>query len=206
MKHMTSAVLAQFILAGLLVTLGGAQSQSLGDYARSVRKEEKKAPTKQYDNDNLPTTDKISIVGNATEPADAQASSKEPSSEANPGQGAGASTTPEAQPQDTTKKADSSDSQKANDEWKQKLTDQKSKVDLLARELDVAQREYRLRAAAFYADAGNRLRNQGSWDKEDAQYKKDLAQKQKALDDAKKALSDAQEQARKAGVPARVRE
>jgi hypothetical protein len=206
MKHMTSAVLAPFVLAGLLVTLAGGQSQSLGDYARSVRKEEKKAPTKQYDNDNLPTTDKISIVGNATEPPDAQASSRESSSEATPGQGAGSSTTPEAQPQDTTKKADSADPQKANDEWKQKLTDQKSKVDLLARELDVAQREYRLRAAAFYADAGNRLRNQGSWDKEDAQYKKDLAQKQRALDDAKKGLDDMREQARKAGMPARVRE
>jgi hypothetical protein len=184
MKRMTSMVLAQFFLAGLLVTLSGGQSQSLGDYARSVRKEEKKAPTKQYDNDNLPTTDKISIVGNATEPTDAQASSGEPSSEATPGQGAGSSTTPAAQPQETTKKAD--DPQKVNDEWKQKISDQKSKIDLLARELDVAQREYRLRAAAFYADAGNRLRNQGSWDKEDAQYKKD--------------------QARKAGVPARVRE
>jgi len=206
MKRIGYAFLAEVVVAGMMVMPAAAQSQPLGDYARAVRKEEKKESVKKYDNDNLPTNDKISIVGNATEPADAQASSKEPSSEANPGQGAGASTTPEAQPQDTTKKADSSDSQKANDEWKQKLTDQKSKVDLLARELDVAQREYRLRAAAFYADAGNRLRNQGSWDKEDAQYKKDLAQKQKALDDAKKGLDDMREQARKAGVPARVRE
>ena len=68
------------------------------------------------------------------------------------------------------------------------------------------QREYRLRAAAFYADAGNRLRNQGSWDKEDAQYKQQVAQKQNAVDDAKKALDDLKEQARKAGVPPRVRE
>jgi len=70
----------------------------------------------------------------------------------------------------------------------------------------VAQREYRLRAAAFYADAGSRLRNQGSWDKEDAQYKQQIAQKQKALDDAKKALDDMKEQGRKAGVPARDRQ
>ena len=51
----------------------------------------------------------------------------------------------------------------------------------------MTQREYRLRAAAFYADAGNRLRGSGTWDKEDAQYKQQIAQKQKALDDAKKA-------------------
>ena len=53
------------------------------------------------------------------------------------------------------------DAQKANDEWKQKIADQQGKIDLLSRELDVTQREYRLRAAAFYADAGNRLRGSG---------------------------------------------
>ena len=74
---------------------------------------------------------------------------------------------------------------------------------MLTREVDVTQREYRLRAAAFYADAGNRLRNQGAWDKEDAQYKQDLAKKQKALDDAKKAVDDLKEKARKAGMPAK---
>ena len=105
--------------------------------------------------------------------------------------------------QDAGKPADSSDAHKANDEWKQKISDQQAKVDMLTREVDVTQREYRLRAAAFYADAGNRLRNQGSWDKEDAQYKQDLAKKQKALDDAKKAVDDLKEKARKAGVPAK---
>ena len=85
--------------------------------------------------------------------------------------------TPEAQ--DAGKPADSSDAQKANDEWKQKIAEQQAKVDLLTRELDVTQREYRLRAAAFYADAGNRLRDPGAWDKEDAQYKQQIAQKQK---------------------------
>ena len=70
----------------------------------------------------------------------------------------------------------------------------------------MTQREYRLRAAAFYADAGNRLRNQGSWDKEDAQYKQQIAQKQKAVDDAKKAVDNLKEQGRKSGVPARDRE
>jgi multidrug resistance efflux pump len=77
---------------------------------------------------------------------------------------------------------------------------------MLSRELDVLQREYRLRAAAFYADAGNRLRNSGSWDKEDAQYKQQIDQKQKALDNAKQELDDMQEQARKSGVPSSARE
>ena len=98
------------------------------------------------------------------------------------------------------------ESKKANDEWKTEDSEQQGKIDLLSRELDVTQREYRLRAAAFYADAGNRLRGSGTWDKEDAQYKQQIAQKQKALDDAKKALDDMKEQARKAGVPAKMRE
>jgi hypothetical protein len=77
---------------------------------------------------------------------------------------------------------------------------------MLTREVDVANREYRLRAAAFYADAGNRLRNSGTWDKEDSQFKEQMADRQKKLDDAKKQLEDLQEQARRAGVPSSMRE
>jgi hypothetical protein len=206
MKRMGYVFLAEAVLAGMLVTLAGAQTESLGDYARGVRKDEKPASAKKYDNDNLPTSDKISIVGNATEATgteDANAASTSGENSAQPQDGATPST-PAAQ--DAGKPADSSDVQKTNDDWKQKIAAQQGKVDLLTRELDVTQREYRLRAAAFYADAGNRLRNQGSWDKEDAQYKQDLAKKQKALDDAKKAADDLKEQARKAGVPAKLRQ
>ncbi len=203
MKRIGYVVLAEVVLAGLLCSLAGAQSEPLGDYARSVRKEEKPASAKKYDNDNLPTSDKISVVGNATEPTgaeDANAGSTPGENSAQPQDG----TTPAAQ--DASKPADASDSQKANDEWKQKIAAQQGKVDLLTRELDVSQREYRLRAAAFYADAGNRLRGSATWDKEDAQYKQQIAQKQKALDDAKKAVDDLKEQARKAGVPTKMRE
>ncbi len=205
MKRTGYVVLAEAVLAGILVTLAGAQSQSLGDYARSIRKGEKPASAKKYDNDNLPTSDKISVVGNATEspaPEDGNAASTSGETSVQPQDGTTPST-PEAQ--DANKKADGSDEQKANDEWKQKIAQQQNQVDLLTRELDVTQREYRLRAAAFYADAGNRLRGSATWDKEDAQYKQQIAQKQKALDDAKKALDDMKEQARKAGVPAKLR-
>jgi hypothetical protein len=208
MKRIAYVFLTEILLSGLLITLAGAQSQPLGDYARAIRKEDKREVGKKYDNDNLPTTDKISIVGNAsasTGTEDANPGSTSDANSAKP-ENSPATGTPDSQVQDNAKKADSGDAQKSNDQWKQKFAEQKSKVDLLARELDVAQREYRLRAAAFYADAGARLRNQGSWDKEDAQYKQQIAQKQKAVDDAKKALEDLKEQGRKAGVPARDRE
>ena len=64
MKRIAYVFLAEIVLSGMLVTLAGAQSEPLGDYARSIRKEDKKEVGKKYDNDNLPTTDKISIVGN----------------------------------------------------------------------------------------------------------------------------------------------
>jgi hypothetical protein len=85
--------------------------------------------------------------------------------------------------------------------WQDKLTSQKDAIDLASRELDVTQREYQLRAAAMYADVGNRMRNATQWDKEEADYKQKIADKQKALDDAKQKLEDMKEDARKAGVP-----
>jgi hypothetical protein len=92
------------------------------------------------------------------------------------------------------------------EDWKKKIQSQQGQVDTLAREVDLLNREYRLRAAAFYADAGNRLRNSGSWDKEDVQFRIRSQPSKKQLDDAKKALDDLQEQARKAGVPSSMRE
>src|SRR3954451_23960955 len=179
MKRMGYVCLAEVVLTGVLTSLAGAQSQPLGDYARSVRKEEKPASAKKYDNENLPTSDKISIVGQAPESATAEDANPGPAAHAAAPEGA----TPEAQAPEAGKKTDGADAQKANDDWKAKISEQQGKIDLMSRELDVTQREYRLRAAAFYADAGNRLRGSGTWDKEDAQYKQQLAQKQKALDD-----------------------
>jgi hypothetical protein len=182
------------ILAGMLATSAVQAQQPLGDYARTVRKDKEKDPktsVKKYDNDNLPVNDKLSIVGNA--PAEEPAAGAAPAAPANANAAA--------------KPADSvADKQKVADEWKNKIATQKDQISLMSRELDVAQREYRLRAAAMYADAGNRLRNQASWDKEDAQYKQQIAQKQKALDDAKQKLSEMQEEARHAGVPASARQ
>src|SRR6266403_5124196 len=74
MKRIAYVFLAEIVLTGMLVMLAGAQSEPLGDYARAVRKGDKKEVGKKYDNDNLPVNDKISIVGNApdsTGPEDA---------------------------------------------------------------------------------------------------------------------------------------
>ena len=58
----------------------------------------------------------------------------------------------------------------------------------------------------MYSDAGNRLRDQGDWDKQDAQYKQQIDDKTKALESAKQKLDDMQESARKDGVPSSMRD
>jgi hypothetical protein len=209
------------ILLAALASVAVAQDSSLGDLARQARKQKGQKPpaAKKYDNDNLPVDDKLSVVGQAPETADASApaTSGEPaptgSDSATPaetkdaatGEGAAA---PKAASAEEKKPANDEQAQKQQmfKEWQKKIHEQQNQIDMLTREIDVANREYRLRAAAFYADAGNRLRNAGAWDKEDTQFKDQMAAKQQKLDDAKKQLEDLQEQARRAGVPSSMRE
>ncbi|MBZ5721618.1 MAG: hypothetical protein LAO03_14665 [Acidobacteriia bacterium] len=212
MKRIAYVCLCGLLLAGVMVPLAGAQSGSLGDYARAVRKDKnKKTPAvKQFDNDNLPAANKLSVVGKAPEETADKTVDGEAAAEAQtaqPAEGDQAPATAQTdQKSDNTAAQSAEEKQQMYKDWQKKISTQKDQVDLLARELDVVQREYRLRAAAFYADAGNRLRSSGSWDQEDAQYKQQIADKQKALDKAKEALDDLQEQARKAGVPSGMRE
>ena len=156
MKRIAYIFLAEIVLGGMLVTLAGAQSEPLGDYARSIRKDDKKEAGKKYDNDNLPTRQDqhrgqaAASTGQRT-PIPAPPLSLAPRRlrirlqlpRPIPGPG-------HCQEGGQRRRG-----RKRSDQWKQKFADQKSKVDLLTRELDVAQREYRLRAAAFYADAGS---------------------------------------------------
>jgi hypothetical protein len=211
MKHITSVWVAGLILTGMSASFASAQSstpqeQPLGDYARAVRKD-KKTATKQFDNDTLPMNDKLSVVGSAASGDSQAASSNASETAANSGADAAPSDKKvDEKPAGIQPGESKEERQKTYDLWKERLTEQKAKVDLLSRELDVEQREYQLRAAAMYADAGNRLRSAGTWDKEDAEYKKKIEDKKKAADEAKQVMDDMQEDARKAGVPSSVRE
>lgn len=86
--------------------------------------------------------------------------------------------------------------------FKAKVDEQKKNIAQLERELDVAQREYRLKVAVYYADVGNNLRDGKKWAEEDRKQRAELDDKQKALAAAKQKLADVQEEARKAGAPA----
>lgn len=219
--------IALVLFLGLAGALAGGQNQapstsSLGDYARQIRKDPgAKATPKVFDNDNLPKDDKLSVIGQAPEPGNDNSSetrTTQPESSSPAGTegrvapqvkpGTDVKPGTEQKPPSPTAKVPDDDATKqtAEKQWADKLASQKDQIDLLARELDVLQREYQIRAAAMYADAGNRMRNSADWDKQDAQYKQQIADKQKALDDARQKLEDLQEDARKAGAPASVRE
>ena len=215
MNRITHLWLAGMILAGVVVRPSSAQDsraqtqeqtanpgdQSLGTVARAIRKDKKPATTKKFDNDNLPREDKLSVVGQ--EPGGSSASSdavQDGASASKPSQEK-AGQYPAIQPGQSQEQR-----QQVYDQWKDKISDQQGQIELLKRELDVTQREYRLREAAMYGDAGERLRNQAQWDKEDADYKQKISERQQALDNAQQKMSDLQEDARKAGVPTSVRE
>jgi hypothetical protein len=69
----------------------------------------------------------------------------------------------------------------------------------LNHDLDLDQRELRLRAAAMYSNPGVKVRTT-QWDKDETVYRSDIEAKQKALDAARQDLDQMQEQAQKAGV------
>lgn len=188
----------------LAATVAGAQS--LGDYARNVRKDKgpSKAAGKHYDNDNMPKTEHLSVIGQPVAPPaeTAEAKTDEPTPEAKAKtDAAGKSTDPATAPKD-----DTADRQKMVDDWKKRLQEQKDQIATAEKDLDLTNREYRLRAAAMYADVGNRLRNSSAWDKEDRDFKQQISEKEKAVAAQKQKLEDLQNEARKAGVPASVRD
>jgi hypothetical protein len=222
MKRIASILVRGIILAGTMASFANAQTatqeQPLGDYARAVRKDKKPPTAKQFDNDNLPAGDKINVVGGAGAAGDSQpaavgdsqagaASGEQSQTAANGGQDAGPSDKKASDKPAGIKPGESpEDRQKTYDAWKEKIAAQRAKIDTLSKEVEQEQREYQLRQSAAYADIGNRLRASGGWEKDDADYKKMIDEKKKAADEAKQRLEDMQEDARKAGVPASVRE
>ena len=224
MKRSTTKATMAVLFTALAATAAFTQNAPLGDYARQVRKQKQgqAPPVKNYDNDTIPRNDKLSVVGQAqaeNQDAGAQVNGEAAAeaAKAGPGKSESTETAPSAEKQNSAPQAASAEEKKSHadeqgdkekefKDWKDKIQAQQAQVDELAKDLDLTNREYRLRAAAFYADAGNRLRNAGQWDKDDAQFKQQIADKQKKLDDAKQALEDLREQARKAGLPSSLRE
>jgi hypothetical protein len=171
-----------FVMASsllLMIVSCAVAQESLGEIARKQREWKKPASARVYTNDDFAAV----TPAQPAPPAAAAAEEKAEKTEA--------ATAPSSE--DKAKKAA---------EVKAKIDDQKKAIAQLERELDVAQREYRLKVAVYYADVGNNLRDSKKWAEDDRRQRAEIESKQKAISDAKQKLADMQEQARKAGIRA----
>src|SRR5579864_7021013 len=222
------AVVVVTVMAGTIAA-AQSQSQSLGDIARAVKKTKNPSADtgtpKVYDNDNLPKSTSISVVGDTSVPDDVKKADKkqdeaQDQDKANDQDQAKDDQDKAKNPDGTAKQDDKAaekkpelkegqsaeERQKALQAWKDKLAGEKDKVSLLSRELDVLQRERQMKYAEFYSDGARRARDPNGFANEDAKYKQDIAEKQKQLDDAKHKFDDMQDEARKSGAPNSVTE
>lgn len=168
------------VLALLIVMSGVAAAQDLGAIARQQRQQRKPSAKKVYTNDDISSSQPL------TQPAEPAADAK-----------AGAATEAKA---DKPKETSADDKAKAAGALQQKVNAQKAEIATLTRELDIADRENKLRVANYYADAGNSLRDAKKWLDEQKATQDEIAGKRKAIDAAKAKLDDLVEQGRKAGI------
>jgi hypothetical protein len=172
----------------LMFAMGAWAQQSLGDVARQARTQQKSSAIVRFDDDSLPH--RVSITDDTKPTDDAKDDSKKEAGDNGK--------TPDGKDQD---KKDVKNEKTKAQEWTAKVDDEKKEIVTLQRELDILQREQRLRAASFYADAGTRLRDSGKFAEDSRQEQDQIDGKKQALDAAQQKLSDIQEQSRKAGVP-----
>ena len=197
------ALLAVLALGG--IAIAQSQNQSLGDYARAVKKTkpESSGQGKVFDNDNLPAEGSVSVVGKPV-PADSDENKEQSANSSSENANADAKKTdaksdkkeePQLKAGQPMPERDA-----ALDALKKRLDEQKQKVDLLSRELDVLTKEHNLKVATYYQDP-NHMADPNSLFEEQSKYKQQLDEKQKALDQAKAELSDMKDDARRKGAP-----
>jgi len=176
------------ILVTLMVCVFAAaavaqQEQSLGDVARANRaKKHTSSSAIKLDDDTMPRS---STPSTSSEPETAK-KTEDKSADAD---------------KEAAKKDAAAAQKQKNEDLKKQIDDEKKEIATLQRELDIAQREARLRAAAFYGDAGTMLRDQTKFAEESRKAQDEINGKKQALETAQQKLSDLQEQARKAGLP-----
>lgn len=193
MKRALYLISIGLVFSTLAPVVGGAQEQSLGDAARKARMQ-KPSPSpneRVFDNENLPRSGGIGYVSSSAQSKSSDNANAGDDKKSDDNQAAS---------------AEKETSKKAAEEWAGKIADQKKGIAQLERELSVLQRERQIRATVFYADAGMRLRDPQKYTQDEQHYQDETASKQKALDDARQKLDNLQEEARKANVPASVRE
>jgi len=177
----------------ILLATALAAGQSLGDAARAARA---KKPQTQRPNEKVFTNESLSLLHGSMSDASVKGGANASTTTAD----AGATDKPATGAAgDAEKKDDAAAAEEQKKQLADDITKTKAEIDQLTRELDVAQRENRLRAAAYYADAGNRLRNEKQYAEDDRRYQADIQAKQSAIAAAKQKLAALEEQQRRSG-------
>jgi hypothetical protein len=189
--NFSSSTFPALMFSGCLL-LGTAQAQSLGETARELR------PNRPVQtSDKVLTNDDLGrpLVSGIESDSSDEAKNSEPKSDAS-----------KITDKTAEKKAGEVKESKSEEDLAAKLSDQKQQITQAERELDVLERENKLRASSYYGDAGARLRDPKKFAEDDRKYQADIAAKQKELEQSKSKLDDMKEEARKAGLPASDRE
>ena len=180
------------VLAGLWLGMAaGAWAQdSLGDYARKVREQQKPASptTKVWTNDDIgsagPAGPAVSAAGAPAAPAAAAAK--------------------DSKKEEKEKSAD--DLAKDAAEFKSRIAEQKTKIAEIQRNIDVSNREFKLHSIDWYTQAGNALLDPKKYKDETDRHNKEIADLQKQLADANAEIEKIREEIRKAGLSSSVGE
>lgn len=171
MKWMMKVVASAVVMSAMV-----ASAQSLGEAAREQKAQPKAKKAKRvYTNDDLPAAGQATVNGAASLPSDVSTKTSD-------------------------KLASNDDRTKRADEYKVKINVAKAKIADLQHEIDLMDREYKMRGAIFYADAGNRLRDDKKWADQERKYKEESVLKKNELQASKDKLESLREEARKSGV------
>jgi hypothetical protein len=165
-------------LISLIFTAAMTAQQSVADAARKARAQSHPGTaTVRLDGDSMPRL----ATSSSTDPEKAKDADTKSAG---------------AKPADTS----TAPPKPKGEDWTRKIEEQKKEIATLQRELDILQREQRLRAAAFYGDAGTQLRDQAKFAEDSRKEQADIDAKKQALSEAQQKLTDLQEAARKAGA------
>ncbi|HEY1939609.1 MAG TPA: hypothetical protein VGJ33_16885 [Candidatus Angelobacter sp.] len=175
------------VFAICLFAAAAFAQESLGDVARANRaKKHTNTNTVKLDDDSMPHSTGASLDA-TTKADDKNTDEKSPDAK-------------DANTKDAAKKDPAEEQKLKNEELKKQIDAQNKEIATLQRELDIAQREAKLRASAYYGDAGTMLRDQAKFAEETRKEQDEISTKKQALDTAQAKLADLQEQARKSGI------
>lgn len=199
MKTLVSVALLALAASVYVPAQQSSQSESLGDVARQQRAADKSAPKqKVWTNDDFP--DAATAPAPAASETSGTGDTAKPTEPAKSGDEAATASVKDADKEKAKKPDPVADQEKLNTEWKGKLDAQKAKIADLQREYDLTDREYKLSVTSYYADAGNRLRDQKDFTDKETSYRKKLDNLKQQISDEQAKLSDLQDQAHKAGA------